>query len=709
MILTPRKSYLTILFSLLVLCIAVLSFGMIAAQDTDGLPAGFELATPVEMPETTDITIYVDRDNPNASDVGAGTIDVPKLTIDVALRDAVDNRRNGLSTRILIAPGVYREELRYNGEREPRPGAPIIIEAIEPGTVTLSAAEIYDDWTRADDNEPIYIHEWRYDWGAMGNPWGENNANAYMAPIVRRREAVFIDKQPLRQVLTRGELAPGTFLVSEANDELVIWLEDDINLGAAQVDVPVREVSVYLENVDNMAFRGLNFEYAAAKTDGAPLVIRNSDGILIEDSQFVWSNWAGFDIRRSQNITVLNSDANYNGVRGMGVFNVQNVYIENVDNLYNNWRGAMGGFNGWDAGQKFLLVHRGVFRNFRAEHNEGAGLWLDFDMQHILVEDSTICDNYPIGLFIEASPGPIVVRNNTICNNRAQARNFGNGGIFATNSEQVLLENNRIFGNDAYQVRLFESRRFREVGDTITGEIRELELTGWTIRDNLIVTTRPTQKLIEMPGRDDYEGVFTFSGNRYYDTQDEDVFMIGNSSLTFGQWLDVVADDATAAEFGVDDADILAALELTAETGVQGYYYASFDFSDLAYIRIDDNVNFDWFNSGPPELADDGYGVVWEGSLVPVESGIHEIVLRSTDPMRLYVDGRLAAEQAQLSEDDVEAIYVTELVAGEPVDIRVEYFDTEGVAHVILLWSYGSQPRQVIPPRQFSLAGTLPE
>ncbi len=710
MISMPRKSNQTILLGLLVLCIAVFSVNLVAAQDVDGLPEGFQLATPVEFPAVTDVTIYVDQANPNASDTGLGTQDEPKLTIDVALREAVDNRRNGLSTRILLAAGTYREDLRYNGAQEAKPGAPIIIEAIEPGAVTLSAADIFTEWERVDEDQPIYTHFWEYDWGPFDNPWGDE-PNAYMAPITRRREAVFIDEQPLRQVLTRQEMTPGTFYVSEANDLLTIWLEDDIDLNAVQVDVPVRESFLFLDDTDNIALRGLRFTYAASLPGGGPLFIRDSQNILIEDSEFLYSNWAGFFLRRVENVTILNSIANYNGIRGMGAFNAKNLYVENVDNLYNNWRGALGGFNGWDAGQKFLVIYRGVFRNYRAEHNEGAGLWLDFDNQHILVENATICDNYPMGVFIEASPGPVVIRDSVICENRAQGRDFGNAGIFSTNSEQIILENNRIYGNEFGQIRLLEPSRFRPVTDNTTGEVRELELLNWTVRNNVIATTRSDQYLIDIPGggRTSWDEMIVLEENRYYDVNQPGVFHIGNERFNFEQWQELVSDTSVPAEFGVEDADILASLEQNAELGIVGQYFRNPNFTERVYTRVDSNVNFDWFNSGPPEIQDDGYSIVWEGTLIPVESGVHEFWVRSTDPMAFYFEGQLAAEQLQVSDDDLESVFVTELVAGQSYDVRVEYIDPEGVAHVHLLWSYGRTPKQIIPSRYFSVTGSLPE
>ncbi|NJL54245.1 hypothetical protein HC928_03015 [bacterium] len=671
------------------------------------------MATPVEIPATADVTIYVDPANPNASDIGPGTLDIPKATVDVALREAVDNRRNQLSTRILLAPGIYREELRYNGSQEPAPAAPIIIEAIEPGTVTFSAADVFTDWTRPDPNLPIYTHDWRNDWGLMDNPWGEDNENAYMAPIVRRREAVFVDGQPLRQVLARQELAPGTFVVSEANDTLTIWLEQDIDLGAATVDVAMREFAMRFENVDNLALRGLRFTYAAARVDGAPLVIRESSNILIEDSEFLWSNWAGFDIRRVNNLTIRDTVANHNGVRGMGAFRVFNLWVENAENNYNNWRGAMGDFNTWDSGQKFLLIHQGVFRNYRAEHNEGIGLWLDFDIRDVLVEGATLCDNYLAGLFIEAAPGPVVVRDSTICENRAQAQQtFMNGGVFSTNSAQVTLENNRIYGNEFAQVRLTEPDRFRTVTNFQTDESQQVTLEGWTLRGNLIATTRPDQVLIEVPGngRTTWVEMLSVSGNSYYSPFLEEAFQTGIQARNLAQWQLVTGDDTGSLLDAPNDADIQAALEANATLGVLGFYYTNNDFTGLAAQRVESNINFDWFNDGPPEIdADDGYSAAWESDLIPAQTGLHTFYLRSTDPMRLFINGVAVAEQMTISEEDVEAIYVTSLTAGQPYRIRVEYTDPEGIAHAILLWSYGDQPKQVIPTRHLSVAALLPE
>lgn len=712
---TPRKRALTVLFSMLLFWLAV-PVGMTAAQSVEGLPEGFELATPVDIPAGADVTIYVDPANPNASDAGPGTQAAPKATIDVALREAVDNRRNGFSTRILLAPGTYREALSYNGEQETESAAHIILEAMEPGTVTLSGADVFTDWQRPDANLPIYTHRWPYDWGPMVNTWGEDNEDAFMAPIVRRREGVFVDGRRLEQVLLRQEMTPGTFYVSEANDQLTMWLEDDIDLSAAAVEVPVREHSLRLENVRNFAVRGIRFQYAAAAVDGGALVIRDSDGILIENSEFLWSNWAGFDIRRSENITILNSVANHNGVRGMGALGVYNLYVENAENLYNNWRGAMGNFNDWDSGQKFLLIHRGVIRNFRAEHNEGIGLWLDFDIRDVLVEGATLCDNYLAGMFIEAVPGPLVVRDSTICENRAQAqRTFMNAGVFSTNSANVTLENNRIYGNEYAQILLLEPQRFRTVTNFRTDGSEEVELLNWQIRDNLIVATKADQVLIDVPGngRRTWTDMMTLTGNRYYSEGDEVYFMAGVESVeSLAGWRLVTLDDATTVKTTITDPDILAVLEASATQGVVAEYYDNPDFAGEPVRSLHSNINFDWYLDGPDELdedVDDDFSAAWEGDLIPEYTGLHRFTLRSTNPMLLFIDNIPVAEQLESSSEDVEAVYVTALTAGEPVRIRVEYVDMEGIAHAILLWSYANQPKQVIPSRYFSTAGILPE
>src|SRR3990170_6832229 len=58
-----------------------------------------------------EIVLHVDGRHPGAHDRTAAAADAPLKSIGEAARRAIDNRRAGRATRILVHPGVYRESI----------------------------------------------------------------------------------------------------------------------------------------------------------------------------------------------------------------------------------------------------------------------------------------------------------------------------------------------------------------------------------------------------------------------------------------------------------------------------------------------------------------------------------------------------------------------------------------------------------------------
>jgi beta-glucosidase len=117
-------------------------------------------------------------------------------------------------------------------------------------------------------------------------------------------------------------------------------------------------------------------------------------------------------------------------------------------------------------------------------------------------------------------------------------------------------------------------------------------------------------------------------------------------------------------------------------TGVQGLeaaYYANpnlnFTGAPIA-TRVEAGVNL----PGPPRIAglpgNNGWSVVWTGTLTPRVSGAHDFSIAGSASGRLFIDGKLVSHFDRVDFGAVSHARVT-LKAGQPVKIRVEYTPRE--------------------------------
>lgn len=61
--------------------------------------------------------------------------------------------------------------------------------------------------------------------------------------------------------------------------------------------------------------------------------------------------------------------------------------------------------------------------------------------------------------------------------------------------------------------------------------------------------------------------------------------------------------------------------------GLSALYFASMDVSQAPVVkRVDEQINFQWTLIGPdPKVPYDHFAAVWEGELIPTETGTFEI------------------------------------------------------------------------------------
>lgn len=140
------------------------------------------------------------------------------------------------------------------------------------------------------------------------------------------------------------------------------------------------------------------------------------------------------------------------------------------------------------------------------------------------------------------------------------------------------------------------------------------------------------------------------------------------------------------------------------EHGLTGRYYNDVNpGGGPALTRIDADVyfNWDWASPAPGVVNTGNFSVRWTGRVVPPVSGSYTFCTSSDDGVRLWVGGR----EPVIDKWEPQAVTPwcsnpIALVAGEPVSIRLEFFDTIEEAIVELSWSYPGQSLQPIPTLQ---------
>lgn len=411
-----------------------------------------------EFDEPGDIEVYhVNNGHADASDSNPGTEESPLRTIQRAVDLAGQDTRAGKESRIIIHPGVYRENVDITN----RPGNHLLIlEAAEPGTVTLSGSDIFDEWEPVAGEENLYAHHWPYKFGWEPNPWPGDLALRY--PEGTRRELLFINKEPMVQVVREDELAEGTYIVDEANERILLYAPTGIDPNNVLTEASVRPQELYgafsklirVFRVNNVRISGFRVEHAAAGSlsNDAGIAVRGASNVMIEDMEIIYNNGFGLSISNqgdtpSENIIVRNTITNFNGSQGMANGGVYNSLFENGEASYNNWRGALWGATGWaPCGFKMAYMQGMIMRDYVATQNHASGGWMDDNNADILFERFYSVNNFRAGLSLEANFGPIVVRDSIMYGNTVGINGFDNSG--------VRVENSHIFDNSTGQVRM---------------------------------------------------------------------------------------------------------------------------------------------------------------------------------------------------------------------------------------------------------------
>ena len=159
---------------------------------------------------------------------------------------------------------------------------------------------------------------------------------------------------------------------------------------------------------------------------------------------------------------------------------------------------------------------------------------------------------------------------------------------------------------------------------------------------------------------------------------------------------------------GVIQDSALGANSTATGNGLRGYYYDNADFTALAAVRDDANINFPDLTTGqlPAGITDTNYvSVRWVGQVLAPVTGSYLFVTRTDDGCRLWVNGSLLIDDwASQSATVKTATY--SLTAGTKYDLVMEYLNITGPATATLSWMPpGDTTTNAIPSNYLFLPG----
>jgi hypothetical protein len=137
-------------------------------------------------------------------------------------------------------------------------------------------------------------------------------------------------------------------------------------------------------------------------------------------------------------------------------------------------------------------------------------------------------------------------------------------------------------------------------------------------------------------------------------------------------------------------------------TGLKGSYYDNLDFTALKETRVDPSVNFDWGSTPPAKTLSAGtYSVRWVGQVLAPESGIYRFSTRTSDGVRLWVNGVKVIDgwndrTTKLWNDSAEIT----LTAGQKYSLKMEYYNNANPATARLYWYMPSRKACTIIPQE---------
>jgi len=388
-------------------------------------------------------TFYVSLSGKDTADGGATS---PLRTV----QHGVDLLKPG--DTLLIGAGTYREriEVKQSGAM----ARPVTIAALPGAHVIVSGADrLNSGWSKVSD-DGIYVHDWAHRF-PIGGPNELTHPGDREHQLTGRAEQVIHSGRLLRQVLTRPQLAPGSFFVDLDAKKLYVWLRGSDNPMNTEIEASVRSNWLTASaEISYVHVRGITFRYAANHAQRGAFAIGQgrtkttfAQGWVVEDCVFERANSSGASMS-GQGHLFRRCVFQDNGQLGFGTSRCDDTRMEQCGIYRNNVKGFS---TGWEAGGlKVTMSRRFVFDRCRAVDNRGVGIWFDIGNEQSEVKDCYIADNDEAGIFYEISYD-LHAYGNLIVNNANNGESVGGGwgeaGITLSSSEGCVIDHNTLVGN----------------------------------------------------------------------------------------------------------------------------------------------------------------------------------------------------------------------------------------------------------------------
>jgi hypothetical protein len=368
----------------------------------------------VKVPEkVAGDTYYVDA--AKGDDANAGGKDKPFKTLARGARAAMPG------DLLHINAGVYRESLRL---REGTSDKPVTAEG-EPGTV-VSGFEPVSGWVKGDGGQWV-IKDWT---GDYAGPMDAKEDDARKEP----GNILFVDGTPMDFVMTRTELAPGTWTIapilhSEGAKTITVCPLPGVDPTKVPTELSdCRKTALLLTTKFNQV-RGIHFTGGGAGVGG----VCN----LLENCVVDWGGGNGIGYGGRDNI-IRNNKIYWFGLTGFGGGGgIRNTFEGNTIS-YCCWRLFSGSWHG-GAIKIIPTVLDFRMRNNEICYNWVAGIWYDTNAQGCVTEGNVVHDNTGSALFDEFCFA------NTWQDNIAY-NNVG-PGMCVGNSNEDIVQRNILFNN----------------------------------------------------------------------------------------------------------------------------------------------------------------------------------------------------------------------------------------------------------------------
>jgi len=137
--------------------------------------------------------------------------------------------------------------------------------------------------------------------------------------------------------------------------------------------------------------------------------------------------------------------------------------------------------------------------------------------------------------------------------------------------------------------------------------------------------------------------------------------------------------------------------------GLRAQYYKTQTLQGVPTERVDSTVNYSWSAGQPPiATSKDVYSVRWTGKLTPKYTERYTFHARYDDGVRIWIGGKVLNDDWNGRYTIVARRFEADLVADQPVDLKIEYFNGGDRGVMQLSWSSKSQPEEVIPETALS-------